>query len=473
MLNDDDDDDMKFLVYSISLLLGVAAQTLNKPKTTTGAPRALENNDEADTTAAAATRALKEDKAADHEHDTRPGQHRIRSCPWSYEPSNDHQWGPEEWGTLPRGQCKNHVCDSKKAQSPIDLDKGTATSKAPSLVFEPANWSGGKGTWSPAEGDVLSFHAHCHDCTLKVRASSPTSMSKTYTLKQIHFHTPSEHTVKGRNADGELHLVHSNDAGATLVIGILLRATDDEKKVTPFAKQLFGDTGVEYAEGAEQKFDFLKSRKKAIDFSPLATNGVLTKSFFQYKGSFTTPPCTEGVEWYVFEHPLEVSRNTILAHKKLNGVPESNKGYVGLKSVHAPKLKFHQPKFGPTGSNRPTVGSARNSSTVFYGDNKLIKSRVYPAKKKFAALRDGFLCTFPFKYHGKTYNNCGAPAEESVRLWCATETDASGTYHDKMPWVFCSFGLRTALKKSLRGYKDSKNVGTLIQSLQQILDDRK
>ena len=47
----------------------------------------------------------------------------------------------------------------------------------------------------------------------------------TYTLKQLHFHTPSEHTVGRGRADAEVHMVHmTDDKTKTLVLGVLMNS---------------------------------------------------------------------------------------------------------------------------------------------------------------------------------------------------------------------------------------------------------
>ena len=43
-----------------------------------------------------------------------------------------------------------------------------------------------------------------------------------YRLLQFHFHAPSEHTINGKSADMELHLVHQNAMGDLAVVGVLL-----------------------------------------------------------------------------------------------------------------------------------------------------------------------------------------------------------------------------------------------------------
>ena len=41
------------------------------------------------------------------------------------------------------------------------------------------------------------------------------------------------------------------------------------------------------------------------------------KAYYQYMGSVTAPPCTEGVLWIVLKTPVEVSEAQIQAFAKL------------------------------------------------------------------------------------------------------------------------------------------------------------
>lgn len=40
-------------------------------------------------------------------------------------------------------------------------------------------------------------------------------------------------------------------------------------------------------------------------------------AYYHYQGSLTTPPCTEGVKWYVLEAPVEASAEQIAAFAKI------------------------------------------------------------------------------------------------------------------------------------------------------------
>ena len=46
---------------------------------------------------------------------------------------------------------------------------------------------------------------------------------KQYRLKQMHWHSPSEHTVDGQRFPVELHMVHASDDGNVTVVATLYR----------------------------------------------------------------------------------------------------------------------------------------------------------------------------------------------------------------------------------------------------------
>lgn len=122
---------------------------------------------------------------------------------------------------------------------------------------------------------------------------------KTYEFLQFHFHEPSEHTISGLRFDMEMHMVHQNkDKSADfLVLGYLfnLGGADNEwlneagwKTASPTT-----DVSVKLA-GSIDPWNMAKRM-----------NGM---EAFLYKGSFTTPPCTEGVHWFVWREWNYLSR---------------------------------------------------------------------------------------------------------------------------------------------------------------------
>ena len=47
--------------------------------------------------------------------------------------------------------------------------------------------------------------------------------------------------------------------------------------------------------------------------NPIAVLPTSRKDYFFYDGSFTTPPCTEGVKWVVLKNYQTISQKTVSA----------------------------------------------------------------------------------------------------------------------------------------------------------------
>ena len=70
-----------------------------------------------------------------------------------------------------------------------------------------------------------------------------------YKLVQFHFHTASEHRVKGRGFDMELHLVHQSADGANAVIGVFLKRGPSSGALAPIFANLPDDLNVQTRAG--------------------------------------------------------------------------------------------------------------------------------------------------------------------------------------------------------------------------------
>jgi len=112
---------------------------------------------------------------------------------------------------------------------------------------------------------------------------------------QFHFHTPSEHQVNGKPYDMEMHIVHSGGAGGTAVVGIFFKVGSVENQCL---KSVF------WAPAPRAGCDKFIGDIDISCFFDKQWDG----QFFQYTGSLTTPPCTEGVQWYVRKTPIIISR---------------------------------------------------------------------------------------------------------------------------------------------------------------------
>lgn len=110
----------------------------------------------------------------------------------------------------------------------------------------------------------------------------------------MHFHAPSEHTFNGKNYDLELHMVHkeyNTDNLSVLAIYFDVAAGGDMDN--PFIASL--------------KFDQKNPVASSVPLTDLI-NKLKKDKMYNYKGSLTTPPCSEVVNWIVVNDPQPISK---------------------------------------------------------------------------------------------------------------------------------------------------------------------
>ncbi|WP_432509014.1 carbonic anhydrase [Kineococcus auxinigenes] len=183
--------------------------------------------------------------------------------------------GPANWASLSEDYAE---CADATQQSPIDL-AGASTVPLPDPRFDYVT------------GDVeLKNTVHTVQ-GVEPPGSTMTVDGETYALTQFHLHEPAEHTVAGQTYAGELHLVHTDESGAVAVVGVLLQEGAADSALAEYFEQLPADT-------SEQ------ATLSGFDTAALLPQDRRT---YRYTGSLTTPPCTEGVSWFVVQQPVEVS----------------------------------------------------------------------------------------------------------------------------------------------------------------------
>lgn len=212
----------------------------------------------------------------------------ARPVHWGY--SGDI--GPSMWSSLTPVYA---ACGDGKNQSPIDLISGS-NSGNPKLTLDFRTTSL-KIAHHEHVDDILD-NGHTIQVTVE-EGSSFTLNDKTYNLKQFHFHTPSEHTVDGKHLPLEMHWVHQSDDGSFGVLGVLFeegKANENFAKIIEHMPSLPGES----SHFTDVKLDLNVHVPKNL-------------SAYHYTGSFTTPPCTENVEWLVLRNKFTMSAEQITA----------------------------------------------------------------------------------------------------------------------------------------------------------------
>ncbi len=193
------------------------------------------------------------------------------SAEWSY--SGDS--APYHWGEV---KSDFKACAEGKFQSPVNLQRMKSTVLKHPIHFSYSDISG--SVHNNGHALVVSFDDKAYVELEGIR----------FYLRQLHFHVKSEHALEGLFYPAELHVVHEDQNRQLLVLGFLLEINDEDFDRYGFFAALpeVGET----VHGAKIALEKL-----------VRING----GHFYYRGSLTTPPCTEGVRWVIFDKHIRLS----------------------------------------------------------------------------------------------------------------------------------------------------------------------
>jgi len=130
------------------------------------------------------------------------------------------------------------------------------------------------------------------------RNSSITIGNRRYELIQFHFHHPSEEEIEGKTYDMVVHLVHRDQDGNLAVVAVLLT----KGRANAMVQELW-----EHLPEEKKKEALIHGVEiNAADLLPA------DRGYYSFPGSLTTPPCAEGVSWFVLRTPTEISSTEIV-----------------------------------------------------------------------------------------------------------------------------------------------------------------
>ncbi|OJD11302.1 hypothetical protein AJ78_07896 [Emergomyces pasteurianus Ep9510] len=203
--------------------------------------------------------------------------------------------GPTNWHALSPDFV---LCGIGRSQSPIDIGR----------------------TISQVPVGYLSMDIPIQDVkfenlgtTVEVLLEGKTVINgREYLLQQFHFHVPSEHVIYGEQYAAEIHFVHaaSDNNEDIAVVALMVQATSCDS--VPSLNTLISNINQITSRGS-----LVDIRKlNATDMASLINSLPL----FSYTGSLTTPPCTEGIPFYILSQavPMHIdvlnSLKTVIGH---------------------------------------------------------------------------------------------------------------------------------------------------------------
>jgi len=205
---------------------------------------------------------------------------------WSYQGST----GPSKWASL---EHEYSTCGVGKTQSPIDIEDSAAKkSDLPAITFD----------YKPSPLKIVD-NGH----TVQVSyapGSSITVAGKQYQLVQFHFHKPSEEKINGKPADMVVHLVHRDSDGKLAVVAVLLQAGA--------ANSLIETLWSNVPKEKEKEQEVPGVQVNAANLLPASK-----AAYYTFTGSLTTPPCSEGVTWFVLKARTTISKDELASFGKL------------------------------------------------------------------------------------------------------------------------------------------------------------
>jgi carbonic anhydrase len=199
---------------------------------------------------------------------------------WSYtEPGT----GPDTWAQL---KPEFSACASGQRQSPVHIEEaGTLQGPAEPLVFD----------YQPSGGSVVN-NGHTIQVDLEGN-NTLTVRGSTYKLLQFHFHHPAEERVNYKGFSMVAHLVHKNAEGQLAVVAVLI----DPGMANALVNKVWTHMPLDVK-------DRVRVPAALFDMKELLPQD---QRYYQFMGSLTTPPCTEGVLWMVLKQPMTVSREQL------------------------------------------------------------------------------------------------------------------------------------------------------------------
>jgi carbonic anhydrase len=161
---------------------------------------------------------------------------------------------------------------------------------------------------TPDENDAIELHVsgqgaavidNGHTMQLAPVKSSATIRGRHFSLAQVHFHAPAEHTIDGLRYPLEGHFVCKAQDGRLAVIAVLYREGGENPEFSALLRAVRDSNSAQLEQ-----------------FNAAALAPADMHCYYHYLGSLTTPPLTENVEWYVLDQAVELAHEDIEAFQQ-------------------------------------------------------------------------------------------------------------------------------------------------------------
>ncbi len=207
------------------------------------------------------------------------------------------------WGYTNQGQDWECKCTDGLLQSPIDLPKTKHTTPVQdAAIFDYYTQKAEQTTmvWEEGKIKIKGKFGTLNDVDLAE-----------YEATEIQIHTPSEHTIRGKQFALEIQVHHKSitkgDEAKKAVLSVLFEkkygATNkffEDIDLLNLPDRYNSDTTIHHSVDINDIFYTADGSVSANHFS-----------YYYYHGSLTAPPCDEKVQWFVVSDPLPLGSTAI------------------------------------------------------------------------------------------------------------------------------------------------------------------
>jgi carbonic anhydrase len=231
------------------------------------------------------------------------------------------------------------LCQTGTQQAPIPLNfqQGLSTAHLPRFNYSGAipgsfyNW--GYGPAFSLSKAPCTTGSEAKDCPVDVNAPSFTfdenGVDETVYLVSWHVHTPADHSVQGDRSKAELHLVHVDKNGRERAV-LAIRVDPGVSSYSSFFAQApfgssngtstitgggdsssSGNSGNSTASAGAQRFPNFNNESVRLNGTSTPAQALKEvgdfKEMWTYRGSLTSPPCREGIRFFIARNIMFVS----------------------------------------------------------------------------------------------------------------------------------------------------------------------
>jgi len=226
------------------------------------------------------------------------------------------------------------LCQTGTRQSPIPLNfqQGLSTAHLPDFSKYASEVQGSFYNWGYGPAFALAKTActtgsTATDCPVDTNAPQFTfednGVNETVYLVSWHVHSPGDHSVQSDRSKAELHLVHVDKNGLERAV-LAIRVDPGFSSYSaffaeaPFASSNGTATALEAASNSSATIPTIDNPFPSFKEKDIRLNGTSTpmqalkevgdfKEMWTYRGSLTSPPCREGIRFFIARNIMFVS----------------------------------------------------------------------------------------------------------------------------------------------------------------------